>query len=339
VKKYKSRSKILMRFKILFIILILFSSCAKEVTINKEAVLFEIKRGDTIFTIAKNLQKSKIIKNPKRFQIIAKLTRRDRLIKYGIYQINPQEDYESLLEKFISGKTYSVKITINEGFNIFQIAELLENKGLVKKEEFLSECKNNELTKRYGLPNGATLEGFLFPDTYYIPLNYNSKQIIEIFLNRFDSVVNNEMREKIKEKGLSLLKVIIMASIVEKEAKLEEEKPIIAKVFYNRLKKGMLLQADPTLIYALILNGTYDGNIRKKDFMLDSKYNTYKYYGLPILPICNPGKNSILAAIFPADVDYIYFVAKPDGSHYFSKSLEEHNRAVYIYQILPIKRR
>ena len=225
-----------------------------------------------------------------------------------------------------------------EGSSIFQIAEILSNKGLCTKEAFVKMCSDRALLSREGIKSGS-LEGYLYPDTYMVPFDYPANKIPDLFLDHFDQVVDKEMRDKMRSKGLDINKVLAMASIVEKEAKQEFEKPIIAGVYYNRIKKGIKLQADPTLIYALMLAGRYDGNIRHGDFAFDSRYNTYKYYGLPPTPICNPGKTSILAAIFPADVEYIYFVAKPDGTHYFSKTLEEHNKAVYQYQIIPARER
>ena len=167
-----------------------------------------------------------------------------------------------------------------------------------------------------------------------IPLNYKSHEIVQILINHFKSIITEDYKNQIQKKGLTLNTVLTMASIIEREAKVEFEKPIISGVYYNRLKQRIMLQADPTLIYALLLEGKYDGDIKFSDFNNSSLFNTYKYYGLPPCPIANPGKTAILAAIYPANVDYIYFVAKPDesGQHIFSKTLTEHNRAVELYR-------
>jgi len=152
-------------------------------------------------------------------------------------------------------------------------------------------------------------------------------------VKQFRKVVTPEMIEAFRSQRLSLLEAVTMASIVEKETGVEYEKPIIAGVIYNRLRMRMKLQVDPTLIYMRLLDGTWDGNIRKRDFTNPSPYNTYMHYGLPPAPIANPGKSSLLAVAFPAKTDYLYFVAKGDGSHYFSSTLQEHNQAVQRYQL------
>ncbi len=324
----------------LVLVFLVFFSCSVYKSENKEEILFEIKKGENLSSVVDRLVKEKIISHPKIFKFKSKFSGNFKNLKYGIYQIKPQESYDSILKKFFSGKSYSVNITIPEGYNIFDIATFLEQKGLVKKEEFLNALKDESILEYAGLKKGDSLEGYLFPDTYSIPLNYNAKQIVRMMITRFKEVVNEEVLRAIRKKNLSLNFVLTMASIIQKEARLEHEMPIISGVYYNRIEKRYKLQADPTLIYALILDGKYDGNIRKSHFDYDSKYNTYKYYGMPPGPICNSGKTAILAAIYPAKVDYLYFVAKPDGSHHFSKNLEEHNRAVHQYQIIPaIERR
>ena len=331
-----------MRLRYLFFLLcsFLLLSCSLFKTVNTKDVLFEIKKGETFSSVTSRLKEEKIIKDEALFSFYSKFVNPSRKFKYGIYLIKKGESYGSVIRKFSRGKSYSINITIPEGYNIFDIANLLESKNLVRKEDFLKELKSEELLRYAGLSKKDSLEGYLYPDSYSIPLNYNAKQIVTIFIDRFKEVVNEEILNVIKKRGLSLQYVLTMASIIEKEAKFDFEKPIISGVYYNRIYKGYKLQADPTIIYALLLDNKYDGNIRKSHLDYDSKYNTYKYFGLPPGPICNSGKSSILAAIFPADVDYLYFVAKPDGTHHFSKTLQEHNEAVRIYQILPaIERR
>ncbi len=326
--------RFILPLSILFFIIML-TGCAEEVTNNHDPVLFEIKKGESVHSVTRRLKEEKIIKNSTRFLILAKLMRKDADFKFGIYQIEKAEKYSGLIDKFSSGATYSIKITIPEGDNIFQVAEILAEKGFISKDEFLQLCKDSELLSEVGLKGDYTLEGYLYPDTYLIPLNYEKKKIVKMFLDHFKSVIQEDILREIKNKGLKLNEVLVMASIIEKEAKQEFEKPIISGVYYNRLKKGMKLQADPTLIYGMIIAGKYDGDIKNGDFIFDSKYNTYKHFGLPPAPIANPGRTSILAAIYPADVEYLYFVAKQDGTHYFSKTLSEHNKAVYEFQKLP----
>lgn len=321
------------------VMLTLLVSCGGDVTANKEDVLFEIRKGDNFQTVTRRLKEMKVVQNPTRFRVLAKIMMKDNDVKYGVYQIAKNEKYGDLINDFASGQTYSIRITVPEGSTIFQVAGILASKGLVSSNDFLKECAKPEHLSKVGLGPRDSLEGYLYPDTYQVPQNAESGKIVEMFLRHFDQVVDKDIRDKIVSKGKTLKKILAMASIVEREAKQEFEKPIIAGVYYNRIKMKMRLQADPTLIYAMILAGKYDGNIRKGDFAFDSRYNTYKYFGLPPSAIANPGRTSILAAIFPAEVDYLYFVAKPDGSHAFAKTLEEHNRNVYQYQIIPARER
>ncbi len=317
-----------------FFSLFLFS-CGRDITSNTQDTVYEIKKGDSFSSIARDLKQKGIITDVTRFRVIAKLMRKDREMKVGIYTIEPNEKYRDLIIKFATGKTQFLKLTIPEGYSIFQIAELLASKGLVDSADFVERCKSNTYLERYNIPKGQSLEGYLYPDTYFIPLHFKSDDIIKMMLKRFDEIVDDKVMAKIKAKGMTLHQVLSMAAIVEKEARVQYEKPIIAGVYYRRLKTGMRLQADPTLIYALILDGEYDGDIKFKHLRppWPSPYNTYYIYGLPPGPIANPGKSSILAAIFPADVEYVYFVANPaDGTHVFSKTLEEHNMNVKIYQ-------
>ncbi|MGC8765427.1 MAG: endolytic transglycosylase MltG [Brevinematia bacterium] len=328
-----------MRRGLSFFLFFLISACSFLKTENNSDVLFEIKKGENFSSVVKRLKEERIVSNPFLFRWQARITGSLHKLKFGIYQIKAHESYSSVIKKFYNGKSFAVNLTIPEGYNIFEIAELLESKNLIKKELFLSELKNPELLRYLNLPPSASMEGYLFPDSYSIPLNYSGYQIVKIFLDRFKEIVNEEILNMIRKRGLNLKEILTMASIIEKEAKFDFEKPIISGVYYNRIRKGYRLQADPTLIYALMLDNKYDGNIRKRDFEYDSRYNTYKHFGLPPGPICNPGKTSILAAIFPADVEYLYFVAKPDGTHHFSKTLEEHNKAVRAFQIIPAQER
>jgi len=327
-----------MKKHLLFLILALIgtlflSACTSERSLNKKSVLFEVHQGESLNHVARRLKHQKIIFSPTRFKVLARLMKKDRKLMVGVYQIPVKTSYRDIINLLTSGKTYSIKVTIPEGFTLFQIAELLEKKGLIKAQDFINACRRPDILEKYKI-EGESLEGYLFPDTYLLPMHFQVDEIIEIMLKRFHEVVDQKILSELKRKNLSLNKLLAMASIVERETRLEYEKPIVAGVYYNRLKKRMRLQADPTLIYALILDGRYDGNIRFRDLRppYPSPYNTYYVYGLPKGPIANPGKTSILAALYPARVPYLYFVAKPDGSHDFSVTLEEHNRKVYMYQ-------
>jgi UPF0755 protein len=181
-------------------------------------------------------------------------------------------------------------------------------------------------------PEAKDLEGYLFPDTYTLPRRTTAEQLVERMVARFEKVMTPELRNKAVERGFTVRQVVTLASLVEKETAKPEERPVVAGVYTNRMRIGMGLQCDPTVIYALMLAGRYDGNIRKGDLQIDSPYNTYRYAGLPPGPIAAPGEASLRAAVEPADVPYLYFVSRNDGSHVFSTTLDEHNRNVNNFQ-------
>ncbi|MBC7190305.1 endolytic transglycosylase MltG, partial [Candidatus Aerophobetes bacterium] len=225
------------------------------------------------------------------------------------------------------GKVKICKVTVPEGSSSWEIAELLSEKKITNKEEFLILVKSPDYFKKEfpWIEAKHSLEGYLFPDTYYFALEEEPARVIEKFLARFEEKV----LPLCKEKDFSLQQILTMASIVEKETGKDFEKPIIAAVFYNRLKRGMKLMADPTVKYAL---KDFNRKLTKKDLAFFSLYNTYIFPGLPPGPICNPGIESIKAAISPAEVDYLYFVSRGDGTHKFSRTYTEHLKAIELYQ-------
>jgi UPF0755 protein len=178
------------------------------------------------------------------------------------------------------------------------------------------------------------LEGYLFPDTYHLLREMDPEEVIQMMVHQFRKVFGPDFARWASELGISEREVVILASIIEKETSLSEEKPLVSAVFHNRLRKKIPLQSDPTVIYGI---KNFNGNLTKQDLMRPTPYNTYVIAGLPPTPICNPGKDSLLAAVHPAPVSYLYFVSKNDGSHYFSSAIEEHNRAVWKYQKYPRK--
>lgn len=306
-------------------------SCAKDYTQNKEEVVFEVYSGDTVTSIAGRLKSEGVIGDTTRFRILSKLLRKDTSMKIGVYVIETNMSFNDLIDRLSSGVSYSVKVTIPEGYNMFEIAGVMEDSGLCTSNQFLSECYNEDYLDRYDLPSDASLEGYLFPETYFIPFNYDAKMIIKMMLDSFDSVVDDEMLRQIELSGYNLNEILTLASIVEKESSKESEKPRIAGVYYNRLRTGMKLQADPTLIYALTLAGQYFGDIRYRHFDFPSGYNTYYSYGLPPYPIANPGKTSIEATLYPEETDYFYFCASTNGFHVFSETYNEHLNNVNKY--------
>jgi UPF0755 protein len=292
---------------------------------SHDTVTIEIKAGDSTESIINKLVNCGLVKRPNYFKLFIFLSKKK--IKAAEYEFNTSISPRKLLDILSSGISKLYKVVIPEGFTIDQIAYRFESLGITKKETFIAMTEDFLQTRYTYIPQ--KLEGYLYPETYYFPKNMDPSLVINTMLRNFNSVIS-EYRLDIENSGFTLHQIITIASIIEKETPTNEEKPIISAVIQNRLKIDMLLQCDPTIIYALGKN--YDGDIRTKDKFIDSPYNTYLYKGLPPGPICNPGKIAIYSAIHPVDVDYLYFVSKNDGSHYFSKTLKEHNYAVRKYQ-------
>jgi UPF0755 protein len=212
-----------------------------------------------------------------------------------------------------------------------------ERRGLGTADEFLAAAQDASLVADLD-PQAMDLEGYLFPETYALPRRTPAARLVAMMVHRFRAVYTDDLRQQAEAQGLSTREVVTLASIVEKEAGLGEERPLVAAVFRNRLRIGMGMQADPTVIYALQRAGRWDGNIRRDDLQFDSPYNTYRYRGLPPGPIAAPGRASIEATLNPADVPYLYFVSRNDGTHVFSRTYEEHRRNVQEYQVLYFRR-
>jgi len=218
-------------------------------------------------------------------------------------------------------------VTFPEGYTIEQIADVLDRNELVEKKAFVSLAHNPAVLKKYNI-TGPSLEGYLYPDTYHLARGISSSAAVDTMVNRFRQLIG-PLEKRAEVVGMTIEDVIILASIVEKETGLAEERPMIASVFLNRLKQGMRLESDPTVIYGI---KGFNGDLTRKDLREPTLYNTYVIRGLPIGPIANPGLEAIKAVLFPEETDYLYFVSKNDGSHQFSKTLSEHNKAVRLYQ-------
>jgi len=290
---------------------------------TKEFKIVEINKGDSIFATAKKLKEAGVIKSSVVFVLEALRTGAYKKIKAGEYAIFFHSSVPEILDTLVKGKVYLRKVVIPEGATIWQVAEILEKHKICKKDAFLKLAEDEAFVKSLGIPS-ITAEGFLFPDTYYFPKNTPPEKIIKIMVNNFWK--HWEKYDEIaKEKGVTIKEVITLASIVEKEALFSKEKPLIAAVYWNRLKIGMPLQADPTINYAI---RKFRRLYYKDYYRIKSPYNTYLHKNLPPTPICNPGIDSIEAVLFPAKVPYLYFVAKKDGTHYFSRTYKEHLRAI-----------
>ena len=289
--------------------------------------VFFVREGATLNMGAGELESQGIITGKPLFLLWARLMGYSRSIKAGEYRLNSAMPPVLILETLSKGIVITHPVTIPEGFTIKQIGELLEEKGLVNNEEFLAITGDPDVAKSYGI-SGQSLEGYLYPDTYQFGRGLSPMSVVEVMVKHFWEVIG-PLREKIEQSGMTMEEVITLASIVEKETGRAEERPIIASVFLNRLKKGMRLETDPTVIYGI---KDFSGNLKKKHLTQRTPYNTYVIRGLPPGPIANPGKEAIEAVLFPAKTNYLYFVSKNDGTHHFSKTLTDHNKAVQKYQ-------
>jgi len=298
-------------------------------------VSVEIAPGMTLNNISNLLKDRDLIGNSLSFQLLAYLQKKQGQIQAGEYELSPSMTPKDILGIVTSGKTILHAVTIPEGYRITEIAALLEERGLVNAEEFILQTQDKELIQSAGIP-AISLEGYLFPETYHFSKHTSERKIIQSMLDTYhEKIKTHELSKRTPFMNLSFHEVVTLASLIEKETGVDEERKLISSVFHNRLKKNMRLQTDPTVIYAMI---NFDGNIRKKDLNIDSPYNTYKYRGLPPGPIASPGLKSIIAALEPSNSDYLYFVSRKDGSHQFSSNLMDHNHAVQKYQLRRVAR-
>lgn len=298
-----------------------------SLTGQAEPKLVFIPPGTSFKDVANLLKQEGIIKSKIGFTLEAYRLGVVGSLKAGEYELDPDDPPAEILRTLAEGRVVTYFVTVPEGYNVYEIARLLDKAGLCPRDEFLRLVKDKKFLARLNLP-GPTAEGFLFPDTYAFSKGLSCQAIIATMVKRFWEVWR-EFAPRAQELGLSVKEVVTLASIVEKEAVLPRERPLIAGVFWNRLKKGMPLQADPTVRYA---TKKFYRRLRKRDLRVRNPYNTYLYRGLPPGPICNPGRDSLRAVLYPAKTKYLYFVAKGDGSHHFSRTLAEHERAVDLYQ-------
>jgi UPF0755 protein len=263
------------------------------------------------------------------FKLVAMIRGEQRKIKAGEYVLKTDQDEGHVLDQLIEGDTRTVSITIPEGYNIFQIADLFEKWGFMTRSDFLKLTSDKDFLKELGV-QAPSLEGYLFPDTYFLRVSEkrDARKLIKRMVKRFEEVYDANVKAIADKSGWARLQIVTLASLIEKEAR-QKEHQLVSAVFHNRLKKKMLIQSDPTVIYGIKPMGS---KITKKDLKTKHPYNTYTNRGLPPGPIANPGRASLVAAVKPANVNYLYFVAKNDGTHHFSPTLREHINHVNLYQ-------
>jgi len=293
----------------------------------RDSVVVRIESGMSVAAIGKKLQSQGVIASKTYFMSYYRIFFAGRKLKAGEYLFDRPLSMRQVIEKLDQGKALLYKITVKEGLWIGEIAMIFEEDGLFPAMEFLYAAANTALI--YDLDNQAIdLEGYLFPDTYLVSKDISAKEMVALMVNRFRENFSNSSIWRARDIGFSIRQTVIMASLIEKETAARDERFLVSSVFHNRLRHKMLLDCDSTIIYALKKAGRYRGNLGWDDLKLPSPYNTRLYRGLPPGPIGNPGYASLEAALYPENTDYLFFVAKDGNSHYFSKTLAEHNRAV-----------
>jgi len=303
---------------------------------SSEEILFTIRPGESMADIARSLENSAIITNQYLFMILARYKGYNRKIQAGEYALSRQYTPVTILDMMIKGKVKLHRVTIPEGLNIREVAAVVESAGFGSSYDFMKLATERSFIASLGIPALSqsielnSLEGYLFPETYLFPAGTHQRKIITAMVARFKKIFIPEWRNLCKESGFTVHQMVIFASIIEKETGNPSERAMISSVFHNRLKIGMRLESDPTVIYGI---HEFNGNITRRDLMTVTPYNTYAINGLPEGPIANPGNLSLKAAIFPIKSDFLFFVSRKDTTHQFSRTLEEHNLAVRRYQL------
>ncbi|HEY3927540.1 MAG TPA: endolytic transglycosylase MltG [Candidatus Koribacter sp.] len=284
-----------------------------------------LKPGWTTRHIVRELKSNGIIRSENAF-LLMHVLRGERTLKAGEYKFEASENAIRVRDRLTHGDIYVRQVTVPEGFNMFDIANAVEQAGLTNAADFLNAARQDKFLVSDIDPQASSLEGYLFPDTYDFTRTMSSHDMAAAMVRRF--------RQETKSLNLTadVHRIVTMASIIEKETAVPAERPEVASVYYNRLARNMTLAADPSVIYAALLNNRYRGTIYQSDLQLDSPYNTYKFAGLPPGPIANPGVASLQAAIHPAQTDFLYFVADAQGHHRFARTLDEHNKNVAAYR-------
>jgi UPF0755 protein len=292
----------------------------------------DIPSGLSSRAIGERLVAAGVVRDSWTFRVALWVSGQAREQKAGEYRFAEPLAPHDVIGKIARGDAHLVSVTFPEGLTITEMASIFASHRLGPASAFIEAAGNVALV--HGVdPAAQSLEGYLFPETYAVTRGTDAARLVRLMVKRFEDAFSAELRQTAEARGLSVRAVTTLASIVEKETARSDERPVVAAVYQNRLRIGMPLQCDPTLIYALQMAGKYTGNLRREHKMFDSPYNTYRYAGLPPGPIASPGRASLESVVHPAKVDYLYFVSRNDGSHEFARTLAEHSRNVQRYQV------
>jgi UPF0755 protein len=302
------------------------------------AVYVELPPGTSEREIARRLTDAGVVPDELTFRIAVRLGHAGRRLQAGEYRFEVAATPGEVVARLARGDVDTQMVTFPEGLTVREMASIFERSGLGTANDFEQAASAASLAASFDA-KARTLEGYLFPSTYALHRRAGADGAVAMMLAQFQRVFDPSLQAIAAEQHVSIRQVITLASIIEKETAQANERPLVSAVIQNRLKIGMPLQCDPTVIYALMLANRWDGNITKQDLQIDSPYNTYRYPGLPPGPIASPGRSSIVAALHPADVSYLYFVSRNDGTHVFASTLDEHNRNVAQWQshLRPLK--
>lgn len=304
-----------------------------------QTVLITVLEGESVRDVGERLEKEGVVASALLFRIMVALEGYEGQLVAGDYEFEKGMPTVQVIDRLHRGITSPLVVTVREGMRAEEIADLMQREGVTSRQAFLEAIQGSyDFAFLRNKPAAANLEGYLFPDTYFFGRRTTVEDAVKQMLENFDTKFSEELRQEAANLGLSVHTVVTLASIVEREAQVAEERPIIAGVFLRRLRLGIPLEADPTVQYALGSDpesvaeyGYWKKELTQQDLEVDSPYNTYRRVGLPPGPIANPGLDSIVAVVRPAQTSYLYFVAKPDGSHAFAETLEEHLRNVELY--------
>ena len=338
---FSSLKPFLKNFSVLFVLssfifcyLIFFIPFDKEGSLQR----VDVPPGRTFYQLAEELEERKLISSAFYFKVLVGLFRSPPLF-VGEYELSPASSLWTQFQKIRRGEVKVQRITFPEGLNHYEMSLLLKSSGWLYLDKFLNLIWDRQFVESLLKEPLPSLEGYLFPETYSISKYKSPEELLREMTGEFLKVFGEVSLNR--QSPLSRNEVVTLASLIEKETGRAEERSLISSVFHNRLGENMKLQADPTILYSLFLKEGFERalSIRKKDILTPSPYNTYVVKGLPPGPIANPGRRSLEAVFAPQQTDYLYFVSRNDGTHVFSRTLEEHNRAVYEYQIKPFKRK